>query len=418
LLQGGRKIKINLPGKQRAYTTKIDKAEILVHNAIVYVIAFASINQLLSAGAGLFSTLIQNNVVIILYVVALFILILGIPVILKALSIRDLVLFFSFFSVLTISFAISSNPSYLFSNLRTIILRCIPLFLLFRSITTTELLLKKLRTAAYIILMAQILTVLFFRDSWGNNYSMYSGYEALNSAMILLVIFFYRWKWVDFMGFLMACMVVILSGTRGPLLIVSVVLISFIARSLWVNRSSPIILILALFFISVIPIFILSFDYFLSGIYDKMQMSILGSRSINLLFDGRMFDSHGRLRRYVAALQYSSQHILIGTGFFNDRIVLGEVLNTISPTYAHNFVLEVLMQFGLIPGILFLVSFVKLIAFRIKKFNSEADRSTLILLMVTGIFPLLFSFSYLQWPMFYGLIGYVLNNKIWKRLSR
>ena len=77
--------------------------------------------------------------------------------------------------------------------------------------------------------------------------------------------------------------------------------------------------------------------------------------------------------------------------------------------YPHNIILEVLVQYGIIIGILLIIWFAVRIV--VTYICEEEKRNALIILGCISIVHLMVSSSYLEEPMFFALMGMVLNYK-------
>ena len=123
------------------------------------------------------------------------------------------------------------------------------------------------------------------------------------------------------------------------------------------------------------------------------------------------------------AFNYATNNVIRGTGLINDRILLYNSLSvdtnkTVFGYYCHNIFLEKLMQFGLIPGILFCGAMIYVI---IKQFiirASDDDKGIMIILLTVGLLPLLVSYSYLSYQYYYLFIAFAVKRLTYGKKSR
>lgn len=135
-------------------------------------------------------------------------------------------------------------------------------------------------------------------------------------------------------------------GNRGALVVIAAALVIF----LFVYVPLKYMVLLGVFLL----LALLGVFLFLQQIME-MAENLLGfdltlSRNFRLLSEGRLGYDSGRIPIYLACFEAVLQHPLLGNGSYGDRaaslIQLGEV------SYAHNIVLELCVNFGVIAGAL------------------------------------------------------------------
>ena len=141
-------------------------------------------------------------------------------------------------------------------------------------------------------------------------------------------------------------------------------------------------------------------------IFDKWNVStriLEGLLNSNLATD----NTRASLRKY--ALEYIQQHYLWGSGLVNDRRLIYDNFSagvaTAYGTYVHNFFLEIMMQIGLIPGLIISVIYVRKIIDILSKVRHNQHIKVMLVFVITGFFPLMVSRSYLSFSNFYLLTG-------------
>lgn len=143
------------------------------------------------------------------------------------------------------------------------------------------------------------------------------------------------------------------------------------------------------------------FPYFVQYL-DQIGVS---SRTIILLLNGGFTESEGRDLIYEKAITTLFNNPITGVGIYGDRVTFG--------AYCHNIILEILVDFGLIIGslFLFLISYIIIIAFKI---SSNDVHEVAVILLFFGVMPHMISGSYLTEPYFALFMGYcvwIINNK-------
>lgn len=181
-------------------------------------------------------------------------------------------------------------------------------------------------------------------------------------------------------------------GSRGAAVIYMVFMALDLFRQKGKMRALVIvggILLLALF-----PFFVKYLDQI--GVY---------SRSVSLLMNGGFTESDGRDVIYRLIISAINNNLFTGLGLYGDRANFG--------VYSHNIVLEIVLDFGIILGSIFLILFISIIikALNISKYDVH---EVAMVLLFCGILPNMLSGSYIQEPYFALSMGYcvwVLNHK-------
>lgn len=189
-------------------------------------------------------------------------------------------------------------------------------------------------------------------------------------------------------------------GNRGSVLSLLVFVILF-AFFVFKGKSAFKIRTSLLLFSIVIYLFLDSIMLFL---FDIMQDFGFSVRLFDKYINGGIEDSSGRDALYNIAAEAISNSPILGYGLFADRRICGN-------GYVHNFILEILIDFGPILGVLF----IGLLFFRYIKVTLKLDdmnKPFSFLLLCNGIVPLLFSRSYLTSMFFFFLIGFITNRKL------
>ena len=173
-------------------------------------------------------------------------------------------------------------------------------------------------------------------------------------------------------------------GCRGAavsivvFLMLSLLYFFHVKRKTSKNRLTKILVFLLLFAIAV------NIGTILNEISDTMEKYGLESRTINKLLDSESsFDSSsGRDSIFKQAINNIS---LFGEGLFGDRAILHNENGAL--TYAHNFILEIMVDFGLIVGAVVLIVFFALIikATHIAIASRDSALTGMTFLMLAGL---------------------------------
>lgn len=290
----------------------------------------------------------------------------------------------------------------------------LPCFLLGLSIWDTDDLINKLEVASGLILLCIGLSIFVFKSNsiLSSAYSQDMGYEALVPFVIFTGILLKKRTTHSIVGTIASIIFVVMSGARGPLLclLLSCVVLFLIYAQMNIKKLFAVAIIGGLCAV-IVFINYQSIMQWLIPIFDSFGVS---TRILYGLLNKDLSDDvmRGRLRSF--AWEYAKNHIIGGTGFVNDRQLIYEsllvgVAQGASGTYVHNFFLELMMQFGLVPGFIISILFsVKIIRSFSRKYSFTAKLFLAALLSV-AFWPLMISRSYLNVAYFYLLVGYLLG---------
>ena len=109
----------------------------------------------------------------------------------------------------------------------------------------------------------------------------------------------------------------------------------------------------------------------------------------------------GRENIYQLIIKAITDNPVLGIGIAGDRLLIGG--------YAHNLLLEVLVDFGLIIGSILIVTLLLLIAKNL--LTKDSERYNMIIIWISlGLVPLIVSGSYLTNTNFWILLGLMASN--------
>ena len=124
-------------------------------------------------------------------------------------------------------------------------------------------------------------------------------------------------------------------------------------------------------------------------------------RNIDFLSKGKFFSYK---ERYII----QSEYLELICNSFPIRFRIVDLYNN-GTHYPHNVFIEILYNYGyLLGGFLLLFLFYSLLQCMIKLRREQYD--FLMILLCSGLFPLLTSFTYFEWPLFWGLLGYLISH--------
>lgn len=228
-----------------------------------------------------------------------------------------------------------------FSNtLGTYITICLPLFIISQIISDEKEMYECLVKASYIIATINIV-LLFFVFSGrisgylNDTYSMGLGYAMLLPIMILIYETIEKHKVISAVCSFFIFVSVVSFGSRGPLICISIFMMGFI--SCYLNQKKKKIILYLL--IAILIICILQFKSLLSWIETIIQSFGIKSRTLNLLQEETIYLSHRDDAIYSKLIDAIIENPFEIRGINADQIYTGY--------YAHNFILELLFEFGI-----------------------------------------------------------------------
>jgi len=133
------------------------------------------------------------------------------------------------------------------------------------------------------------------------------------------------------------------------------------------------------------------------------------SRLAYYLSNGGFFDAEGRNEYYTYLLSIIKKNYLAINGLFSDRLLLQTEFGEI--TYAHNILLEFVIDYGIVFGFIFATILIwKLIKYFISKKHDIYSMIFILIFIPKGIM-LLFSGSYLTCADFFVLLAILFLRK-------
>ncbi len=186
-------------------------------------------------------------------------------------------------------------------------------------------------------------------------------------------------------------------GTRGTV----VCFLAFIVLMLLLFQKNKHPILLTILFL-LMAVFLV-FGGLLDLLHDFAEEFGLSLRVLDKLESGDFGQSTGRAMIAERVLEYILLYPLTGLGIYSDRRVAGG-------QYAHNILLELLIDFGVILGSLLFVLLVVLIAravFCVRRYEKENGTSIILLAYIScGFLKVFLSGSYLNEDTLFFLIGF------------
>lgn len=295
-----------------------------------------------------------------------------------------------------------SNIDYIIALIPRFLTVILPYFLLGRVIRDFDILYKYLKYSliAAALLGAGCYLILYISGQVIIEDDMAFAYFYLPSTIFLMFEFFRHFSMKNLILFLISLATLLMTGTRGPIVCL---LAAMILYFIWYERSKPKKIIL--FFIVCLIVFFVISGLFYDLLYQLdiyLQNIGINNRIITKILNNELLDSSGRdiiQDRVISAIK---SNFFFGTGIMGDRVAAGG-------SYAHNIVLELLCQYGLIFGSALLLAIIGLLTKTFRRCDSQYKKLLFMILVCSGFVKLLFSSSYIEDSSFAMLIGVSFN---------
>jgi len=296
------------------------------------------------------------------------------------------------------------NIEYLSEIILYYFLINIPTFVFYLAIIDKTIFFRLLIKSAYYQIS---LVILFFltRNLSVHNYDMVFSYLALMPVVFLLYKYFKFKKVLDLALSIFGIFAILAMGSRGP--IVSIILFFFIYNIFEINinkislkktfaLTSGVVLFLIIIF---------NWNLFIKKLYSYFMDIGIFSRTIYIFANLDNIDfSAGRISIYKESLNAISSNPILGLGIGGDRVILGG-------TYPHNIVLEVLINYGVIIGVIIICCLLFTIVNDFIFTKGEIKHLSSIYFSI-GFIPLIFSSSYLISTNFWIYLAIIMSKKV------
>lgn len=361
--------------------------------------------------AGLFRSFLGNTHSLEVLILDVFLLILFINIstkLFKRISIWQIVSIIFLLILLLFSFLFSTDTKTNSVVLKRVLTEGCPIFILAGCVRDYDKVYRYLVTL--MIIYAYVGFFIFRFLNYGAlsddaNYSAEMTYLWLSPAIVLLYDVVNHFTWRSLIPLLISVFSVIGFGSRGPVVCIALSLIFFVILKPGSLKNNVKMIVPA---VLLAVFFIINSERIINVMTDSLLSSGLTIRSLTSLGDEAAYSEDARARIIQVCIARFNSNPLVGTGLVNDRMYIKNFLASYDDAhgwYPHNFILEILMQFGFVLGIILLLVLLIFFIHCLRRSPTTEARAVLIIFIGTYLFPLLFSGSYLEWKGFYALMG-------------
>lgn len=298
------------------------------------------------------------------------------------------------------------NSLYIKGLVFPFFLMCLPVFVFSMSIRDWNILKQYMKRASSIVLLLGAIIGLLTITGLITigSYSMSLSYYMLLPLLIYLDETIERFSLRACLFSFVALLIILALGSRGAIL--CAVFFVLLKMTKYLSRLNYAKLSLY----SIFSIVFIALLIYLSNILQYINNMLLNfgvnSRTLSLFLKGGVYLS-GREAIYEKIIASLLNKPLLGVGLAGDRLILGG-------GYAHNLVLEIFINFGIIAGFVLLVILFFLI---IKSYFSDNnwEYGLISIWLCLGFVPLMVSGSYLIDMNFWILIGLMIKSISYKK---
>ena len=234
-------------------------------------------------------------------------------------------------------------------------------------------------------------------------------YGFLPATIISLYVFFTHKKPLHLLNVIYSLFVIITNGSRGPVLCIVVFILLFLIFNIKKNRL--LVICLTTLFIILYANSQKALVWFLTTL-SKYGFT---SRTLIKLQEGTILSGTGREAIQKVTFDLISNNPITGVGIGVDRIIIFSEIyiargmhDKLSTSYPHNLFIELLAQYGVIVGGIFILLILLILIMSLLRGN-ESERNMIIIFIGIGFVPLMVSSSYLLSQYFFYLLGLAVN---------
>lgn len=294
------------------------------------------------------------------------------------------VIFFVMFSFLLTYLFFPSNIPFVYMHLSYFVCVCFVPFVFLTMLSSLRWLIYYMHFCSWIILVVSvILSIYVYLNGWlglvvFKGYSLTYSYVTLIAVMWMLHFYFERKKMCYLIGAILGIVVILLYGSRNPLLAI----FSFgILEFLRVTGKKHLGALAC--FVCVGLVLIVFYKPILLFVNDILRSYDISSRTISLLLLDEVSMS-GREIIYDTLFGVLNENPLIGYGISGDQVLMGELVS-IPELTAHGLYLSIFVTYGYVVGavVLLIIMAWNYIAYR----QSSFDECGVLLMYMCMVWP-------------------------------
>jgi len=178
-----------------------------------------------------------------------------------------------------------------------------------------------------------------------SEYDMVYSYQLVVLILIMLSTDLKKIRFIEWIIILVGTIFILLYGSRGPLVIISVYMLLRYLKYLFQQSFKLIPLVLNITFFTFLTAMILFFNYMAVFLIEMISSIGIDSRTLYLVLNANQdidFTS-GRMELYIESLELILDKPIFGYGVLGER-------SYFEGNYPHNIFLEIILHFGVFIG--------------------------------------------------------------------
>lgn len=243
--------------------------------------------------------------------------------------------------------------------------------------------------------------------------NMFGNMEISYSILPLAIFSFYSFttskKIKHLLYFIVSSLTIVAVGSRGPLICILIFIFIFMLTNAKKQK------ILTIIFLIISIFFIYNFNTIILNMISVFEKYDIPSRTLYKIIESDFTDGTGRNKIYATTLDLLNEYPVFGVGLGVERITINQKFNNMqkdmSSSYPHNLILEILVQFGYVIGIL-VILFVAFIILRALKKSNLVEKNILIIFGTMEGVRLMISSSYLLSPIIFMFLGFCFRKSL------
>lgn len=330
---------------------------------------------------------------------------------LKGIFIYSLILFIYLLNILFFY----TNRIFLNGLSLTLFFKYIPLLIVTIAINNKIILYDFLKKTSCIQFYIFVIAFIFGNEELTGklaaNYNLTWSYQLLFPVICLYFSFFMykNFKYLIYSSIML--LYIVIYGSRGPLLSIALMfIVYYLKNNNFKNIRSYIYnLIMSISLILVL----INFNTLINNFNKILIKNGLYSRNITKLLDKTIISQSGRDIIDLNMLKAIKESPLWGWGIGGDRYINYVnnffLIGSNNGAYAHNIIYELLVQFGVILGLIIIFYLIYLMIKGILYNKSKEIEMLIVLFILVGFVPLLNSMSYLTYTYFWIMLGILMS---------
>lgn len=258
----------------------------------------------------------------------------------------------------------------------------IPVGVYSASVVNKEVLYKVLLKASYIISVILFLNLVFHTSDTVDGaveYDMFFGFAMITPTLFHINELFKRRRLGLIILVVVEVLALVLYANRGILLSLAF----FLVYKFFFSKKTKTSSVYKVLFAVLCVVFVVFNSTIVSGLAGLFSQYGLQSRTLDMALDNNISDSSGRLEFWTICLQMIGEKPLFGWGLGGELVTLGRRLQIIfggelGIASAHNGVLQLVVELGIIGGLYATYLFVKPI-FGVKKISDPFVRDLILI---------------------------------------